>query len=117
MAPGPSSTVPLRLRRSATVEQDGVRLRVELERNPMPAGEPTLIRTTVKNVGKDDLRWSHDGCAIAVGVWGEMVDVAWRPGEPAGERDPNGLKWRASEWWNGAGPGIRLYFWPAKYIG
>ena len=117
-APEPSpTTVPLRLRRSATVEQDGVRLRVELERNPMPAGEPTWIHTTVRNVGKDDLLWSHDGCAISVGVGGQMVDGTWRLGEPAGKRDPTGLKWRASEWWGGADPTVRLYFWPAKYLG
>jgi hypothetical protein len=75
------------------------------------------METTVKNVGKDDLLWSHDGCATSVGVSGEMLDATWRPGEPAGERDPNGLKRRAAEWWNGAGPGISLYFWPEAFVG
>jgi hypothetical protein len=108
---------PVRLRRSASIMRDGVRLRVELERNPMPAGEPTWIRTTVRNVGKDDLMWSHDGCAISVGVRGEMVDATWRPGETVEEFIPGDFKSRTVRWWNGAGPGIGLYFWPARYVG
>jgi hypothetical protein len=99
------------------VRKDGVRVRVELDRNPMPAAEPTWITTTVKNVGKDNLIWSHDGCAISVGVSGEMTDVAWRPGEPVDKPIIGDFKSRAARWWNGAGPGISLYFWPEAYVG
>jgi hypothetical protein len=109
--------VPLRLRRSASAEQDGIRVRIELDRNPMPAGRPLTARLTVKNVGRDTVTWQHDSCATPVHVRGEMVGVSWRPGEPAGPTDYTGLKWRASEWWVGGNPAIRLMFWPGRYVG
>jgi hypothetical protein len=38
---------------SATAEQNGVRLTIELERNPLPAGQPTWITKTITNTGRD----------------------------------------------------------------
>ncbi|MFN8622836.1 MAG: hypothetical protein U0869_19030 [Chloroflexota bacterium] len=55
---------------------------VELDRNPMPAGETTWLRTTVTNVGQGDLIWFHDGCSIPVGVSGTMPGTRWREGLP-----------------------------------
>jgi hypothetical protein len=63
----------------ATVDRDGVRVSVELERNPLPAGEFTTATTTVTNIGPDDLIWFHDGCAVSVAVSGSMADRQWRP--------------------------------------
>ena len=77
--PTPAPTLPAKtLDRAWTVERDGVRLAIELERNPMPAGETTWLTATVTNVGDDEMTWFHDGCAIPVGVWGPMDVVRWR---------------------------------------
>lgn len=69
------------LPRSWTVEKNGVRVTVELERNPMPGGELTWATATVTNVGADDVAWLHDGCAVAVYIWGPMEGASWRPGQ------------------------------------
>jgi hypothetical protein len=53
---------------------------IELERNPMPAGEPTWSTSTITNTGPDNLVWFHDGCADAVYVKGLMEGTTWRPG-------------------------------------
>jgi hypothetical protein len=70
---------------AATVEQVGVRVTIELERNPMPAGEPTWIMTTVTNTGDDGL--VYQPCGEAVPVGGVIADTPWRTGanqpEPA----------------------------------
>jgi hypothetical protein len=52
---------------------------IRLDRNPMPAGEPTWITTSVENTGQDAVSWFHDGCANPVGVWGQ-VEARWREG-------------------------------------
>lgn len=70
---------PASLPRTASAERDGVRVRITLDRNPMPAGEVTRITTTVRNLGSDTLFWFSDGCAIPVQVSGRM-ETAWRPG-------------------------------------
>ena len=76
-SPGePPADLPL----TVTVERDGVRLTLQLERNPMPSGEWTRAQATVTNVGSDDLVWFHDGCADPVSIWGELVGQHWRPG-------------------------------------
>ena len=76
--PTPAPTVPAEaLQRIWSVERDGVRLTIELERNPMPAGETTWLTTTVTNTGNDEMTWFHDGCAIPIGVWGPMEGVRW----------------------------------------
>lgn len=78
--PTPAPTMPAGpLPRTATVERDGVRLKLELERNPMPAGEWTTLTAVVRNIGNNVVTWFHDGCAITVNTWGEMA-VAWRRG-------------------------------------
>lgn len=75
-----ADTPAIPLPRSATVEKDGVRVTIELERNPMPAGQPTWATATVVNIGADDVAWLHDGCAVAVNLWGSMQGATWRPG-------------------------------------
>lgn len=78
--PTPQPTPPAdALGTVATVDHDGVRVTVELERNPLPAGEPTIATTTVTNIGPDDMIWFHGGCAVTVGVSGSMADRHWRP--------------------------------------
>ena len=79
--PTPTLTLPREpLPTTAKFERDGVRVTIELERNPMPAGEPTWATTTVTNVGRDNLIWFHDGCAISVGVNGKVANAMYRPG-------------------------------------
>jgi hypothetical protein len=91
--PTPDPTLPTgNLETTASVERDGVRVRIELDRNPMPAGEPTWVATTVTNIGDDDLIWLHGGCAISVGVNGRMNGRRWSFGgrpdrRPAGIQD------------------------------
>jgi hypothetical protein len=63
---------------SASVERDGVRVTIALERNPMPAGEPTWMAAEVRNVGDDDLLYA-DPCSL-VGIAGTVADQTWRPG-------------------------------------
>lgn len=75
----PEASHPLAL--TATAEGDGVRISLELERNPLQAGVPTWITTTVVNTGTGDLEWTHDDCAITVLVSGTMTDAAWRHGD------------------------------------
>jgi hypothetical protein len=78
----------------ATVEQDGIRLTIALERNPMPAGEPTWMATEVRNVGDDDLFYA-DPCTL-VPTGGVLEGQLWRPGlEWPGE--VGALKQRAME--------------------
>jgi hypothetical protein len=62
----------------ASAERDGVRVTITLDRNPMPAGEPTWVTTTVRNTGPDDLMYADD-CSL-VSVYGEMTNVTWRQG-------------------------------------
>ena len=63
-APTPTPTLPPGpLARIAMIEANGVRVTIELERNPMPAGEPTWVTTTVTNTGRDDVIWLHGACA------------------------------------------------------
>jgi hypothetical protein len=79
-SPTPAPTLPAgELPRTTVVERDGVRVKITLERNPMPAGEWTTLTATVRNVGSNVVTWFHDGCATSVGTWGEMA-AAWRPG-------------------------------------
>lgn len=73
--------MPADLPLGARWESDGVLVSLLLDRNPMPAGEPTWIHVEVKNTGSDDLIWFHDGCAMPVRVWGQM-DARWREGLP-----------------------------------
>jgi len=65
--------------RRATVDANGIRVTVEIERNPMRAGQATWVTTTLTNTGRDTLRWITDGCSIHVGVRGEMP-MHWSAG-------------------------------------
>ena len=75
----PVVSPPAGLRLTTAVEQDDLRVSVTLERNPMPAGQPTWATSRVENLGSTVVSWSHDGCATTVGLGGQM-DVEWRPG-------------------------------------
>jgi hypothetical protein len=77
--PGPSEPAADSLPTSATVERDGVRVTVWIGRNPLRAGERTVLQTVVKNTGRDTLRWYVDGCATDVFAEAELPDATWRP--------------------------------------
>ena len=71
---------PPDLARVAVAERDDVRVEIELQRNPLRAGEPSWIKTRVTNEGRTDVTWFHDGCAVPVSVHG-VSEVAWPMGE------------------------------------
>jgi hypothetical protein len=77
-APSPLPSAPARLERVATAEENGIRITIELERNPMPAGEPTSVTATIKNTGHDPVIYYP--CGEAVTVSAEISDQPWRPG-------------------------------------
>jgi hypothetical protein len=72
-------TAPPGLSRVASKEVDGVRVRIELQRNPLPAGEVSWVKISVTNRGRSNLTWMHDGCASIAGVGG-ISTVAWPMG-------------------------------------
>jgi hypothetical protein len=76
--PVPAPTIPDNLSTTATVEQDGVRITIELERNPMPAGQPTRVTSTVTNTGPDPVVYVP--CGEAVNVGAAVVGPPWRSG-------------------------------------
>jgi hypothetical protein len=82
----PEPSIPADLSRTAVVEQDGLRLTIELERNPMPAGEVTWVTKTIENVGRNPIQYFP--CGEAMTVTGELRDRPWRSGgalpNPAG---------------------------------
>jgi hypothetical protein len=61
-------------------ERDNIRVEVELQRNPLPAGEPSWVKVRVTNEGGTDVTWFHDGCAEPVNVYG-VSKVAWSMGK------------------------------------
>ena len=74
----PLAAIPPDLPTTATVEGNGVRLTIELERNPMPAGQPTRITTTITNTGGDAVVYVPCGEIVYVSAAG--VGPPWRPG-------------------------------------
>jgi hypothetical protein len=76
----PSPTAPPDLARVAVEERDGIRVQIELQRNPLPAGEPSWVKLRVTNEGGTDVTWFHDGCAEPVSV-DAVSEVAWPMGE------------------------------------
>ncbi len=78
--PAPIPTVPRDLARVAVKQRGGIRVEIELQRNPLPAGEPSWIKVTVTNRGANDVTWFHDGCALAAVVQGRS-EVAWPMGQ------------------------------------
>jgi hypothetical protein len=78
----PSAAPPVAVEpglRLAVTEVDGVRITIEVDRNPLAAGQPAWITTTLENTGPDTVRWMTDGCSIHVGTRGEMP-FRWAPG-------------------------------------
>jgi hypothetical protein len=81
--PTPVATLPSGpLETTASASINGVEVTIELERNPMPAGEPTWLTTTVTNMGADDLIWLHGPCThpTTVTVGGTVDGQTWRGG-------------------------------------
>ena len=78
--PSTPPTAPPDLARVAVEERDDIRVEVELQRNPLPAGEPSWVKVRVTNEGQTDVTWFHDGCATPVGVHA-VSEVAWPMGE------------------------------------
>ena len=83
MTPAPTSepepTIPPDLERTATKTRDDIRVTVTMQRNPLPAGERSWVKTRVENLGATDVTWFHDGCAAPVGVEGQAAEQ-WRDG-------------------------------------
>jgi hypothetical protein len=77
--PGPSEPLVDSLPNSASIERDGVRITLWIGRNPLQAGERTVVQTTVKNTGRDTLRWYVDGCGIDVFTQAELRGATFRP--------------------------------------
>lgn len=102
------------LPRSATIEKDGVRVIVALDENPLHAGKPTWATATVTNIGKGDLIWFHDGCAIPVGVSGPMDGARWRAGI---EQEGSLKKFKEYAVGKTTDLTIHIYFTPEPYIG
>ncbi len=79
IAPTPAPTPPSDLARVAVAERDGIRVRIRLQRNPLPAGEPTWAKAKVTNRGTTDLIWFHDGCAKPVILYATS-EISWPMG-------------------------------------
>ncbi|MEO5966175.1 MAG: hypothetical protein ABIR11_11970 [Candidatus Limnocylindrales bacterium] len=77
--PSAPTTPPPSLARVVVAERDQIRVRVELQRNPLPAGELSWVKVTVTNRGTGNVTWFHDGCAQLASVYGASV-VAWPMG-------------------------------------
>ena len=86
ISPSPSTaSAPTDLARIAVKERDNIRVEVELQRNPLPAGEPSWVKVRVTNKGRTNVTWFHDGCAEPVWVHG-VSEVAWSMGEETGRQ-------------------------------
>ena len=72
-------TIPPDLRRTGAVQKDGIRVEIELQRNPLPAGEPSWVKVMVTNRGRTNVTWLHDGCASPADVGGSS-SMAWSMG-------------------------------------
>ena len=79
-AESPRPTAPPDLARIAVVKRDKIRFEIELQRNPLPAGQLSWVKVRVTNEGGTDVTWAHDGCAEPVAVRGAS-EVAWPMGE------------------------------------
>lgn len=108
---------PLSLDRSVVVEEDGVRLAVSVEHNPVVVGEPLWITTRLTNTGKSDLVWDNGHCDSAVIVSGTMRDVGWRQGEPVSSGGPYDFARRTKLEYTADGSEISLEIEPEGAIG
>ena len=115
----PDATIPAGpLATTAAVDAYSIHVSIELERNPMPAGEPTWVTTTVTNTGTDDLIWLHGACAhpTTVFVNGTVRGQSWRPGR---SQTGKGLRFKSMAL-AGAGVDMRaisIGFVPEAYVG
>lgn len=109
----PVEVAPSVLAASNTVA--GVRILIEADRNPMPAGEPTWVTTTLINRGPGVLRWLTDGCQTAhVQVAARMSGVRWGEGLPPQEGAAGTFKrWASQTIIDLSGP-IPLHFMPER---
>ena len=111
--------------RQFAVENGGVRVSIEIDGNPVPAGEFSWVTATVENTGPDPIHWFTDGCEIHVGVWGELpLRWAWGQREPSTESAPEDFAgFTFKDWALNTAPGgardesIRLDFTPESHIG
>lgn len=106
---------PLALKRSDTVREDGVRLTMTIDQNPVVAGEPVWIATKVENVGDDDVIWEHGRCDSAVLVSGAMQEAEWREGEHVSRGVD--FPWLAKSALIEGGTAIELQIEPKRSIG
>jgi hypothetical protein len=74
----PAPAIRPDLSTTAVAEHDGVRITIELERNPMPAAQPTAIMTTITNTGRDAVVYVP--CGEIVYVSAASVGPPWRSG-------------------------------------
>ena len=111
--------------RQFAVDNAGVRVSIEIDRNPVPAGEFSWVTTTVENTGPDAIHWYTDGCQIHVSVWGELpLRWAWGRQEPSTGFAPEDFAgFTFKDWALNTAPGgagddpIRLDFTPESHVG
>jgi len=95
-------------------EHDHIRVVIDLVRNPLPAGERTSATLTVHNTGSAGVTWFHDGCAIPVRLFGEVVGASWRPGH-AQKGAAARFKQRLLDY--KIGKDVRIDFTPEQFLG
>ena len=112
--PTPELTPPAGLALIAASERDRIRITLELDQNPMAAGEEAWITTRLQNLATTDLFWVHDGCTFTMWVTADSA-TPWRAGVgQAG--NAAAFKAKALE---DSGPGAsraRLVFMPEDYL-
>jgi hypothetical protein len=101
---------------AASTTVDGVRVLLEVDRNPIPAGEPTWLTTTLINRRPGMLRWITDGCAIHVGVRGEMSGTRWNAGQQQSGAALTFKVWADTSILDLTGP-VRLDVTPERLVG
>ena len=87
---------------------------IDLVRNPLPAAERTSATLTVHNIGRDAVTWFHDGCAIPVRLFGEVVGAGWRLGHV---QEGAAAKFKKRLVDNKIGKDVRIDFTPEEFVG
>ena len=90
-------------------EENGVRLRIELDEPTLTAGVPAGAMITITNTGADLVTWAVDGCRVIADLRGSAG--TWRPGRDWDEPDAARVKARMLEA-RQAGDGIAIRFLP-----
>jgi hypothetical protein len=101
--------------RAASKTVEGVRVLIEADGNPMRAGEPAWVTTTLFNRGPGVLHWMTDGCETHVGVRGQMSGLRWAAGGPQQGAAQTFKSWADRTIVELAGP-ITLRFVPERFI-